>query len=35
MRLFPRRFKRLRSVLNQRMADLTVLAGHGEISCHY
>ena len=27
MPLLPRRFERLRSVLNQRMADLTVLEG--------
>ena len=35
MRLFPRRFERLRSVLDQQLDDITVLAGHGEISCHY
>jgi len=30
MPLLPRRFERLRSVLNQRMADLTVLVEHVE-----
>ena len=30
MPLLPRRFERLKSVLNQRMADLTVLLEHVE-----
>ena len=35
MPLLPRRFERLRTVLNQRMADLTVLVEHVEDSAQH